>query len=161
MSVPNLQMNNVKVVASYQAHHPNLGEVSAQLQHQRLSGRTKTLMRRKTQSASENDAHSKPYDINLHKNGKYSFTKRPKDKVYGVGNSRCKNEFKRLAPTIGIQQRENEMSFIYIKSSNFIKQKYEKNNLTNKSGMTIKGTVCSRFQTNKKTKEETFGKIAI
>ena len=36
MSIPNLQMNNVKVVASNQAHHPNLGEVSAQLQHHRL-----------------------------------------------------------------------------------------------------------------------------
>ena len=47
MSIPNLQMNNVKVVASNQAHDPNLGEVSAQLQHQRLSGRTQRLMRKK------------------------------------------------------------------------------------------------------------------
>ena len=39
----------------------------------------------KTQSASENDANSKPYDRNLHKHGNYSFTKRPNDKVYGVG----------------------------------------------------------------------------
>ena len=64
----------------------------------------------KTQSASENDANSKPYDINLHKHGNYSFTKRPNDKVYGVGKSRYRNEINRVAPTMGIQKRENETS---------------------------------------------------
>ena len=77
----------------------------------------------KTQSASENDANSKPYDINLHKHGNYSFTKRPSDKVYGVGKSRYKNEMNRLAPTIGIQQTQNETSFNSTHNKTAMKQK--------------------------------------
>ena len=77
----------------------------------------------KTQSASENDANLKPYDINLHKHGNYSFTKRPKDKVYGVGKSRYKHEMNRHAPKIGIQQRENETSFNSMHNKTAMKQK--------------------------------------
>ena len=40
-------MNNVKMVASNQAHYPNFGEVKAELEHQALSGRTQRLMRKK------------------------------------------------------------------------------------------------------------------
>ena len=46
LSITNLPMNNVKVVASNQAHYPNCGEVKAQLEHQTLSGRTQRLMRK-------------------------------------------------------------------------------------------------------------------
>ena len=77
----------------------------------------------KTQSASENDANLKPYDINLHKHGNYSFTKRPNDKVYGVGKSKYKHEMNRHAPKIGIQQRENEISFNSMHNKTAMKQK--------------------------------------
>ena len=109
----------------------------------------------KTQSASENDGNSKPYDINLHKHGNYSFTKRPNDKVYGVGKSRYKNEINTLAPYIGIQQRNNVTSFNSTHKKPAMKQKNKQ--LQSKIGLigdpTFKSTTMNDASFKSRSKE--------